>query len=409
MKRISVDARVNWKEKVRDEGMLWAVTEEGPFWSEAMSQPKAYQLTENEAEQLQTAGNECHAMCLEAIEWLFSKLSHVQVEWHERFGISPEMWAKIKHSFFVNEEWEFYGRFDFLQSAHGFKLLEYNADTPTTLIESSVCQWNWFAEQQELGIMHAGANQFNTIWEAMVQRWKDMRAENGLTNPSVCFVSMDEVDDVATNALVAEAAKEAGYSVKMFPISEVGFDTSTHMFLDVDQQPLHACFKLYPWEWMMSDSYSKYLPTSLTRWIEPSWKMLLSNKMLLPLLWHIFKREPRAKWLVPSFHHEEFVSVQKKDRCGKWVEKPILSREGSDVSIFTIDDIGNVSYQLQHEGNYSEHPKIYQQFVESLKFDGCTPMLGVWMVGPEAVGMGIREDDTLITRNNSRFIPHFWV
>ena len=86
-----------------------------------------------------------------------------------------------------------------------------------------------------------------------------------------------------------------------------------------------------------------------------------------------------------------------------------MSREGSDVSIFTIDDIGNVSYQLQHEGNYSEHPKIYQQFVESLKFDGCTPMLGVWMVGPEAVGMGIREDDTLITRNNSRFIPHFWV
>ena len=117
MKRISVDARVNWKEKVRDEGMLWAVTEEGPFWSEAMAQPKAYQLTENEAEQLQTAGNECHAMCLEAIEWLFSKPSHVQIEWRERFGITSDMWAKIKHSFFVNEEWEFYGRFDFLQGA----------------------------------------------------------------------------------------------------------------------------------------------------------------------------------------------------------------------------------------------------------------------------------------------------
>ena len=41
MKRISVDARVNWKEKVRDEGMLWAVTEEDPFWGEALPQPKA--------------------------------------------------------------------------------------------------------------------------------------------------------------------------------------------------------------------------------------------------------------------------------------------------------------------------------------------------------------------------------
>ncbi|QDH46842.1 putative glutathionylspermidine synthase preATP-grasp [Aeromonas phage LAh_8] len=57
---------------------------------------------------------------------------------------------------------------------------------------------------------------------------------------------------------------------------------------------------------------------------------------------------------------------------------------------------------------YSEESRVYQKFIQSLTFEGCVPMLGVWMAGPEAVGLGIREDDSLITKNNSRFIPHVW-
>lgn len=39
-------------------------------------------------------------------------------------------------------------------------------------------------------------------------------------------------------------------------------------------------------------------------------------------------------------------------------------------------------------------------------FDGNFPIIGSWVIGQESAGIGIRENDSLITNNNSRFIPH---
>jgi glutathionylspermidine synthase len=42
------------------------------------------------------------------------------------------------------------------------------------------------------------------------------------------------------------------------------------------------------------------------------------------------------------------------------------------------------------------------------EFVGRYPVIGAWIVGDEPAGIGIREDDTPITRNTSRFIPHYF-
>ena len=49
---------------------------------------------------------------------------------------------------------------------------------------------------------------------------------------------------------------------------------------------------------------------------------------------------------------------------------------------------------------------IRQAFVDQLAFDGNTPVIGSWVVGDQAHGLGIREDAGLITSNASRFVPH---
>ena len=41
-------------------------------------------------------------------------------------------------------------------------------------------------------------------------------------------------------------------------------------------------------------------------------------------------------------------------------------------------------------------------------FDGNYPVIGSWIIGDDAAGIGIREDDTPITRNTSRFVPHYF-
>lgn len=83
------------------------------------------------------------------------------------------------------------------------------------------------------------------------------------------------------------------------------------------------------------------------------------------------------------------------------MSKPLVSREGCNVHIFEYGGESEFT-----NGNYAEEPRIVQQYIEWKDFDGCYPMIGVWMVGSDAVCLGIREDDSRITGNNSRFIPH---
>ena len=42
-------------------------------------------------------------------------------------------------------------------------------------------------------------------------------------------------------------------------------------------------------------------------------------------------------------------------------------------------------------------------------FDGHHPVIGSWVIANQAAGIGIREDTSPITGNNSRFVPHYFI
>src|SRR5205085_76745 len=77
-------------------------------------------------------------------------------------------------------------------------------------------------------------------------------------------------------------------------------------------------FKLYPWEWTMADKFGPCVQGCPTSWFEPPWKMLLSNKAMLAVIW---SRYPDHENLLPTF----FESVD------GYVRKPILGREGANI------------------------------------------------------------------------------
>lgn len=387
MQRLPIAARPNWLQTLTEEGVLWTTTENGSYWSESMEQPVYYKLTVKEQESLEHAANTIHGMCLDTLEWLFEVASDYEFNyWMDKFQIPVSIREKMTKSWF-DDEWGFYGRFDFIMTKQGPKLLEYNADTPTTLIESSVSQWNWFVDNN---FESFGYYQFNGIHEAMVQHWKDMHRDNHL-GKDLHITGFAQLDDYATIAYVAETAKEAGLEVKVIDIETIGVDND-HQFVDSDGYQIRNCFKLYPYEFLLEDEYGVLLPNTKTRFIEPMWKMVLSNKAILALLWD---RYPDCEYLVPAYFDLGVASGK-----GEWVKKPLLSREGSNITF--IKDGQEVGGS---DGPYGDH-YVYQQKIEWETVDGKHPMLGVWMVGSDAVGLGIREDDTLITQNNSRFIPH---
>lgn len=137
-------------------------------------------------------------------------------------------------------------------------------------------------------------------------------------------------------------------------------------------------------------------PTT-TNFIEPAWKLVLSNKGILPILWEMYEGHPN---LLPSYFGDGANYLY----CGySFVKKPIFSREGANISLYTRGGLDGP--YLESPGEYGNGPFIYQGWVDT-KVDDKYAVIGSWLVDHESAGMGIRESDGPITDNLSRFVPH---
>jgi glutathionylspermidine synthase len=128
-------------------------------------------------------------------------------------------------------------------------------------------------------------------------------------------------------------------------------------------------------------------------WIEPAWKMLLSNKALLALLW---ERHPGHPNLLPAY-----LDGPRELAALGYVGKPLLGREGAGVRVVTPGFTVEVTPAQPGSG-----PLCYQAFHPLPDFDGNRPVLGAWVVDGEAAGLGIRETRGLITDTTACFVPH---
>ena len=89
-----------------------------------------------------------------------------------------------------------------------------------------------------------------------------------------------------------------------------------------------------------------------------------------------------------------------------YVRKPMLSREGANV---TVNRGGRT---IETHGDYGEEGYVYQELAPLRDFSGWHAVIGSWTIGHEegnvAGGMGIRESKEPITTNTSQFVPHLF-
>ncbi len=371
MRRLSSAPRPHWQRRVEEAGLTWHSLEQ-PYWNETAF----YELTAREVDVLERTTNELAAMALVAAGHI------VENNLFAKLGIPPHAIPLIQSSWEA-EPPSLYGRFDLSwDGVHPPKLLEYNADTPTSLLEASVVQWQWLED------LFPARDQFNSLHERLIARWKELAP---YLPGRVDFCSMEDAEDRATVAYLLDTARQAGLTSSLFRIDEIGWDGQT--FMDPDDRPLRAVFKLYPWEWMVHEEFGKHLSAASTLWIEPAWKMLLSNKGLLPVLWRLFPGHPNL--LEASFETAGTLT--------EWVRKPLLGREGANI---TLHRTGG---DFETTGDYGDEGFVYQAVAPVKTFDGKTVVIGSWVIGhgkDSAAGIGIRESDTPVVTNTSQFVPH---
>lgn len=371
MERVFVAPRPGYREKIEALGFDF----HGDYWREEA----CYRLSSNEVEMLETATAEAYRMYCDAVEYILND----QPEFMERIlQLPPEICERIRRSW-DEDELSLYGRFDFLVDKSGVpRILEFNADTPTSLLEASVIQWQWKED------LFPASDQYNGIHEGLVQSWKDMFPAGS----EIHFAgALDDHEDTGTLQYLASTAMEAGFSTRVLDMNSL--DLRDGCFYDPSGERVKRCFKLYPWEWMVDESADGCLAD--VQWVEPIWKLLMSNKAILKVLSDLF---PDSPYVLPCY--------LSRPESGLFCKKPVYSREGHNVSVLEIRNWEERVRLAETEGDYNKGAYVYQEYVEPTAYSGRYPVIGSWVVGGEPAGIGIRENRTEITGNLSEFVPH---
>jgi glutathionylspermidine synthase len=359
MKRNKITPRNNWQQSVEKLGFGFHSTEV-PYWDESIY----YSFQDYEIEAIEKATSKLYEMCLAAVDYVISNKKY------DLFKI-PNFIIPLIESSWNNDAPAIYGRMDLCYKNGEIKLLEFNADTPTSLYEAGIVQWFWLQD------FNKDKDQFNSIHEKLIQYWRYLHQY--LHQGKLHFSCVKEsLEDLTNTEYLRDCAIQAGIDTKLLFINDLGWDDNDQRFIDMEDEPIQNIFKLYPWEWLCEEEFAQniLLDKLQTNWIEPAWKMILSNKSILPILWQLY---PKHQYLLQA----DFTAGTMKN----FVKKPILSREGSN-----IDLIENGQLIGSKSGDYGKEGYIFQELFTLPNYDNNFPV--------------IRESSTLITDNQSRFVPH---
>ncbi|AQU70856.1 glutathionylspermidine synthase family protein [Streptomyces niveus] len=390
MQRRTIEPRPGWQQTVEEQGLVYPLTRYPddslrPYWDESAY----YVFSLPEVEALEVVVEELHAMCLAAAEHIVKndRFADLGITDRRLVALIAESWRRR------DELPSIYGRFDLRYDGTGpAKMLEYNADTPTSLVEAASPQWFWMEER------FPGADQWNSLHERLIDAW---RRQAHLLPPGPLHFAHSEGDelgeDLMTVAYLRETAQQAGLETEALSVEQIGWDKLTGRFVDDRLRFIRSCFKLYPWEWLTTDRFGPQVIDTLdngggtgsTCWIEPVWKMLLSNKALLAILWELNPEHPN---LLPAY----LDGPRELAIDGGYVSKPLLGREGAGVTV----------HEPGHAPVVRQEACCYQALAPLPDFDGNRVVLGAWVVENEAAGLGIRESSGLITDEYARFLPH---
>ena len=198
MRRIAATPRPGWQAKVEEAGLTWH-TGEQPYWNESAF----YEFTAKEVDVLEAATNELEKMTLQAAQHVIDN------KLYSRLAI-PEIAVPLIESSWEAEPPALYGRFDLaFDGVNPPKLLEYNADTPTSLLEAAVVQWYWLQD------CFPKRDQFNSLHERLIALWKDLAQY--LPGRRIDFCSMDDAEDGMTVTYLQDTAQQAGLEAVDLP------------------------------------------------------------------------------------------------------------------------------------------------------------------------------------------------
>ena len=371
-------------------GFSWHTDEDGTkYVSDAL-----VEVSKTEAENYYSAANEIYDMYVEAAEYV------IENDLFFDLGIPFNLVETIKKSWENDVHWHIYGRFDLAGGIDGedIKLIEFNADTPTSLFETALLQWALLKHNNM-----DEDSQFNNVYEAISNNFKRLITlfddtkvfDDRYDGWKILFSSVAGNDEEeATTKLLQQMATDAGFNTSFEYLENTHFDEDG--IYDGDENKYEYWFKLFPWEDIATDEPE--LATTLTNImntqeaiiLNPAYTLLFQSKGIMKILCDLF---PDSPYLL----HTSFEALEGT----KHVEKAVFGREGANTKI--IDSDGTILEETT--GPYDNYKKVYQEYVDFTKdSNGDKYQAGVFFAY-EACGMSFRKGGEVMD-NMSKFVGH---
>lgn len=371
-------------------GMAWHTDSDGTPY--IMNEIIA--VTQDEAEAYYTAANELYEMYVQAAQHVIDNELFLELD------IPFNLVSQIKRSW-ERDELHLYGRFDLAGGIDGLpiKLIEFNADTPTSLFETAVVQW---ALLKANGMDEE--SQFNNVYEAIQKNFQ--RLLTGEDDPAnfanyyqyqnILFSSIGGLpEDERTTRFLQGMASDAGFQTDYCYMGEAAFSEQDGIF-----NPSHTrfdyWFKLYPWEdiALQTDGITGILEdisrNQACTILNPAYTLLFQSKGIMKVLYELF---PNSSYLLET----RTQPLQGK----KQVSKTMFGREGANTTI--LDAAGRVLKSLG--GEYDNYRKVYQEFAEFPQDrEGRSYQAGVFYAW-EGCGLGFRRGWEILD-DMSKFVSH---
>ena len=375
---------------LEDIGMTWHTDHDGSDYISS----ELVRVSGDQAEAYYAAANALYDMFVAAAGQVVTQRRYAEL------GI-PENLIELIEDSWAKDDLHLYGRFDLAGGLDGLpiKLIEFNADTPTSLFETAIVQW---------AILRANGmdetRQFNNVHEMLRDQFRRLVTGNDpldlfrmrYRDQAILFSSIrDLAEDERTVRYLQEIAHEAGFYNDFSYLDEVGFIADQGVF-NKDQQLADWWFKLFPWEDIggseaeLTAILEQIAGGGRTRFINPAYTLLFQSKGLMKVLCELY---PDSPYLL----HTDFTPPAR----GGYVRKKMFGREGANMTLMGADG----QTLAATDGPYSARGDIYQELAELPRDSaGNYYQAGVFYVW-EACGLGFRRGG-MILDNLSKFVGH---
>jgi glutathionylspermidine synthase len=309
------------------------------------------------------------------------------------------------------------GRFDFAHTPEGLKMLEFNSDTPTGIVEAffvNDCVCRFFDEENPNAGLSA---QIGPAFQKIIGSYRNVGFETG----HIWFSSLDwHEEDKGTTLYLME---QSGLGARFAPLEQLRVQ-GDRLYIQKEDglEPVDVLYRLHALEKLAEERDEDGYPTGAhvleliagkrLAIINPPSAFLMQTKALQALIWSLYEageffdgdeREIIGRYMLPTYFENRFLGT------ADYVTKPIFGREGGGVTLYDAE--GN-PLDRDREELYWEQPMIYQQraelplvTVETAKGEYTGRLLwGSFLIGGDASAVIARVGGP-ITNNLSYYLP----